>query len=250
MPSWIDCATLPERFRRDLQGEVDSRGHAAAGDDIAVDHHALGDRRRAERAQHLAAHPVRRGALALKQSRGAEHQRAGAHARDVARAFRLTADEVERLGIVEQRVHASAAGHADEIELRAVRERRGRRDLHAAARRHRLSRFPDEMHFRVGKLDEDLVRAGHVELRDVGEQQKTDVEGHGRARALCRCNRRHYATIRRETNRAWPRRQKSWEKLGPRCARMAHDRSRRFPGIRLSRAPRRFTKRCSRRSAT
>jgi hypothetical protein len=39
--------------------------------------------------------------------------------------------------------------------------------------------FPDEVHLRVGKLDEHLVRPGHVELRDVGKEQEADVEGHG-----------------------------------------------------------------------
>src|SRR5436190_1508699 len=82
--------------------------------------------------------------------------RSGAHAGDIARALRLTADEIERLGIVQERVHAGAARHADQIELRAIGERHGWHDLHSAARRHRRLRLPDQMHFRVGKLDEHL----------------------------------------------------------------------------------------------
>jgi hypothetical protein len=34
------------------------------------------------------------------------------------------------------------------------------------------------MHLGVRELDEDLIRPGHVELRDVGKQQKADVKGH------------------------------------------------------------------------
>ena len=35
-----------------------------------------------------------------------------------------------------------------------------------------------QMHLRVGKLDEDLVGSGHVELRDVRKAQKADVKWH------------------------------------------------------------------------
>ena len=52
----------------DHQREVDACGHAAAGDDIAVDDDALCHRRCPECGEHLAAHPVGGGALSLKET--------------------------------------------------------------------------------------------------------------------------------------------------------------------------------------
>src|SRR3954464_14452477 len=88
------CEARPERLRGNAQRKIDTRRDAAAGDDIAIDHDTFSDRRCAERAEHLAAHPMRRGAPALQEPGRAEHQCAGAHARHIARTLRLATDEV------------------------------------------------------------------------------------------------------------------------------------------------------------
>ena len=56
--------------------------------------------------------------------------------------------------------------------------RRLSHDLHPATRRHRLLRLPDQMHLRVGKLDEHLIRPGQVELRETREEQQADARRH------------------------------------------------------------------------
>jgi hypothetical protein len=107
----------------------------------------------------------------LQQASRAEHQRAGADAGDVARALRLPPDEVEGFRVVHQRIHAGAARHADQIELRTLGKGHARQDLHAAARGHRRAGLPNQMHLGIWKLDENLIRPRQVELGDIGEQQ-------------------------------------------------------------------------------
>ena len=76
---------------RDRQREIDAGGDARAGDDVAVHDDALADRNGAERLEMLDRGPMAGRALALEQTRGAQHQRAGADRRDVFRARRLLA---------------------------------------------------------------------------------------------------------------------------------------------------------------
>ena len=72
-----------------------------------------------------------------------------------------------------------AAGHADQIERRAVREGVGRHQTEAAIARHRRARFGDDVDCRSGKPRQHLQRTGEVELRQIREDHKTDVErGH------------------------------------------------------------------------
>ena len=115
---------------------------------------------------------MRRRALTAQQSRGAQHQGSRAYGGDVARPCRLAAHEGKRFLIVQQRVHARAARYADEVELRAFGEGRGRQYLHAAAGLDGLQRLPDEMDFRLRELGEDLVRTGHIELGEIREKKK------------------------------------------------------------------------------
>src|SRR4051795_11131395 len=85
----------PKRLRRHAQRKVDAGRDAAPRNDVAIEHHALREGYRAECGEHLAAHPMRRSPPALQQSGGTEHQRAGAHARHIARTLRLAAEEIE-----------------------------------------------------------------------------------------------------------------------------------------------------------
>ena len=67
--------------------EVDAGGDAAAGDAVAVEDDALGDRLGAEQGEMLAPGPVAGGAIAAEQPGGAEDQRAGADAGHPLRAL-------------------------------------------------------------------------------------------------------------------------------------------------------------------
>ena len=88
-----DCCA--EQLARDHQAEIDSGGHASAGDPVAIDHHALLDGNRAEERQQFEREPVRRGAVTAQQSRRAEQQRAGADGRHIAGTDALDAEELE-----------------------------------------------------------------------------------------------------------------------------------------------------------
>ena len=73
----------------------------------------------------------------------------------------------------------SGARNADEVELGTFGERRRRQYLHAAAGLDGLQRLPDEMDVCLRELGEDLVRTGHVELGEIREEKKADLESHG-----------------------------------------------------------------------
>ena len=193
---WVRVIFEPEldRFRdvlakglcRDPQREIDAGRDAATGYQVAVDDHPFGNRRGAKSRQHVVAHPVGCGTLALEQSSSSQDECAGAHARHVASTLRMTPDEGQRLRVIEERVHPCAPRHADQIKRRALRERGGRQNLHASVRRHWLAVLPHEMDVGIRKFREDLVWAGQVELGDVGEEQEADVERHCVPRKLGR----------------------------------------------------------------
>src|SRR5262245_59852044 len=169
---------LAKGLCRDPQREIEAGRDAAAGYHVAVDDHPFGNRRGAKSWQHVVAHPVSCGTLALEQSGSSQDECAGAHARHVASTLRMTPDEGERLRVIEEQVHPCAPRHADQIERRALRECGGRQNLHASVHRHRLAVLPHKMDLGIRKSREDLVGAGQVELGDVGEEQEADVERH------------------------------------------------------------------------
>ena len=90
--------------------------------------------------------PVRRRAIALQQAGRAQHQRSRADRGDVFRARRLLAQEGQHLLVIDHVVGASAAGHADHVELRAIGKADGRRDRQHGVARYRFDPFPDQMH--------------------------------------------------------------------------------------------------------
>ena len=112
------------------QGEVDARGHAGRGPDVAVadpDRLAVDlDPRMAAR-ERVAPCPVRRGAAAVEQARLGEHERTRAHRRHAARPRRRRAHVVDRLG----RRGARALATGD--EQRVERPRAGRERLRCSA---------------------------------------------------------------------------------------------------------------------
>ena len=122
--SWIARATSSAgQFGDHGQSEIDAGGDAACGKQVAVAHHAALGRYRTECGEHVVRIPMRRGVLPAQQASGAEHQRAGADRADVVRLLRLPSQPVQDLGVLHQRVDARTAGHADDVELRAVAQR-------------------------------------------------------------------------------------------------------------------------------
>jgi hypothetical protein len=122
---------------------------------------------------------VRRGAIALQEPGGTEHQRTRADGGDVFRAFRLLAQEGERFLVIDGIVGPETAGHADHVELRAIGKGDGRRYHENGIARHRLDALPDQVHRRAGDAREHLKRSGEIELRHLRKDQKADVEGSG-----------------------------------------------------------------------
>src|SRR5207237_5509850 len=70
----------------------------------------------------------------------------------------------------------------DDVELRAVRKGRGRRQHQHGIARDRLDPLPDQMNFCTGQAGEHLQRTGEVELGDLWEQHETDLQRRGRGR--------------------------------------------------------------------
>lgn len=82
--------------------------------------------------------------------------------------------------ILHQRVDAGSAGNADNVEQWTVAQRGVRQQAQAGLRLDRLQRLPQQQHFGIGQLGEDLERSRQVELRHARKQQQSDSDGgHG-----------------------------------------------------------------------
>jgi hypothetical protein len=86
---------------------------------------------------------MRYRAIATQQPGGAEHQGAGADRGDVARSGGLVAQELQRLIVLEQRVGADPAGHADHVELRTICNRHRRQQFERRVAGNRFDPFGD-----------------------------------------------------------------------------------------------------------
>ena len=134
------------------------------------------DRRRAECGEMVDRGPMGRGAIAIEQAGGAEHQGAGADRGDVF-APRPAAQESEHLLVIDHVVDADTAGHADHIELRAI----GKASWSASASERCRSRtgsmrFQIRCTFAPGRADNTCsgpVRSSWVTFR---KQQQTDLQ--------------------------------------------------------------------------
>jgi hypothetical protein len=88
---------------RQGQGHVDPGRDAAGSDDLALDHHALGDRLSAEVAQVVANGPVAGRALALQDSGGAEQHRPRTDRGRPPRRLVCAAHPLHRRGVLQER---------------------------------------------------------------------------------------------------------------------------------------------------
>ena len=115
---------------------------------------------------------MRSGAPPAQQSRGAEHQRAGAYPDDIARLGCRAAQEIEDLGILEQRIDPRAPRNEDEIERSAGRQGGHRQDRQAVLGAHRIQVLPQQDGLSAGQPGQNLVGAGQVELGQIGEHHQ------------------------------------------------------------------------------
>ena len=166
----------PEVFLDQSEREIDTRGDARRGPDVAVadeDRIALDDHLGVAARQLGAARPMRRRAAAGEQAGGGEQQRARADRGETARPRRPLAQPAEQGVVCAGGVDAEAAG--DDQRVHGGPRRRQRRDREAEAGRssdvRRLARDDGErvrggratMRRKVVGAGERLQRAGHVE---------------------------------------------------------------------------------------
>ncbi|MNP38364.1 hypothetical protein D3C76_1318720 [compost metagenome] len=109
------------------------------------------------------------GAFALQQARRTKHQRTSAHGRDVFRLGGLPLDEGQRLLVFHQGPDAGPAGNADHVELRAVLERGSGQQHQPGAGSDRRQVLPDQVDLHVWQRGQYVIRAGQVQLLDLGE---------------------------------------------------------------------------------
>ena len=92
--------------RDEREAEIDARSYAAAGHAIAVEHHSLPDRDRAEVGEMVMLRPMAGGAIPSQQPRRAEQQRTGADAGDPLGTVRRAAHPGHRRLVLDRVVDA------------------------------------------------------------------------------------------------------------------------------------------------
>src|SRR5215472_11456405 len=172
------CGLLACDLRDHAQAKIDTRRHSARRDNVAI----LDDPRllvcRPDRRQEFREGPVRSRPAPAQYPRGAEYEGAGTHRRDVFRLACLAADELDRLLIADGGDDAEpSAGHADQIERRAVGKGVRRYEAEPAVARYRFARFGDDVDSRLRKQRQHLQRSGEIELRQIRKNDESDLEG-------------------------------------------------------------------------
>jgi len=159
------------------QRHVNAGRHAGRRDDLAVDHHALAHRSRAELGETVEHRPVRGGSRTLQQAGGAEHEGAGADRRRPARGGVRGAQPVEHAHVGHDGSHVEATGDEDHLGARHVGERGARNDAHAGvgAAGARLGRDP--AHPGAGQEDQHLRGTDGIERRHPIEGEHRNFHG-------------------------------------------------------------------------
>ncbi len=161
----------------DGQAKVDPRRDAAAGDDVAVDHHSVFVRNGAELLEELARRPMTGRALALEQPRRPQHQGTGAHRGDVARPGRQPL-HLGDIGLVQHGVGgARPAGDADQVAALDLGQAPYALESQAVTRVDRAAFPRGEDHLRPRNSGQHFPRPCEIELGQVGEQGEDDDEG-------------------------------------------------------------------------
>ena len=196
-----------EAFRRprpaavaghDVHREVDRRGPAGAGRDLAVDLVDLVDRdlRRGEPPPELGCvAEVHRAATAVEEARGPQGEAAGAEARDQPSGVVRPPEEREGFGGELSGCRERAAHHDDAVEAGWIAEPRLRRHLDAAAGEHRVQRRRDDLPRAVdlaapvrlvGGVAEHVQEPREGHQRELRQENEADPQvGFGRGSVGC-----------------------------------------------------------------
>src|SRR4051794_2040642 len=119
---------------------------------------------------------MRRCAVAFEKTGGAQHQRARAHRGDVFGAPGLGTQKRQHLLVIDHVVGSEPAGHADDIELRAVGKCNRRHQGQHGIAGDRLDPLPDQMHLGARHRGKHLQWAGEIELGHLWENQKSNLK--------------------------------------------------------------------------
>src|SRR5215470_15951844 len=175
----LDCASdrLTRDFCYDTQTEIDSRRNSSGGDQVAIFYNSGLLVRRPEAQQEIRVSPMRCDSTPSEQTGGAKNERAGANGGHILCCTRPQSDKLDGLSIADRSDDAlHAAGNADQIKGRTVRESPRRHEAEPAIAGHRSLRFGDDVGCRLRQPGEDLQRACKVELCQIGKNHEADIE--------------------------------------------------------------------------
>jgi hypothetical protein len=178
MPSWIACAVgSPAISAMTLRPKSIPRGHSSRSDYVAVFYDPCLLVSRPDERQEIGISPMRGDPSPLEQSRNTENERAGANRGDIPGATRLPAHELYGLSIADRPDDtAHAARNANQIEWRTVRERVRGHEAESAIAWDGSLRFGNDVGCRFRQPGEYLQWPCKVELGQIGENDKADVE--------------------------------------------------------------------------
>jgi len=137
------------QLREYHQTGVDSGGHAATRDPIAIDHHACIGRLGSERAEAFARRPMGGRLVALEQASRTQQQRAATDRSDELGASAAVRKEGDHLAVGHQILLPEPSGHEQDVKLaRAGGERRVRLNPNPGIGPNEVGRLPDQVDVR------------------------------------------------------------------------------------------------------
>jgi hypothetical protein len=162
-------ATSQHRERK-----VDTRCDATASKHVAISHDSCGIGRCSEGGQCIAPGPVRCGALTLKKSRRAEHQRAGTDGGHITRGLGEAPELRKQFLILHGFDRAEAARHANERAALDVCKPPHFCEHEPTIGLEVPTRARGQNALGAGKARKNFVRTGEIELSDVRINRKDD----------------------------------------------------------------------------
>ena len=133
--------------------------------------------RRADQRQQIGKRPMGCRPPPFEQPGDAQNKGARTDRRDIFRGICLAADELDGFAVLDRlRDTVSATRHADQVERGTVRKCVRRHQSETAIAGHRRVRFRDDVDRRVRHAREHLQRSREIELREIGENNKADIE--------------------------------------------------------------------------
>ena len=151
------------RSPNQLEREIDARGDARRGRELAVDHVPIVRYPDAEARERLARQPVGRCPSTSEHSCLRQEQRARAHRADPIRRPRAASDVVHHDRVAHEGKLAGTAWHEQHVERRCIGERGGRSDLDLAFGLYRSGAGPDQVHTGVRDPGQHLPGADEIQ---------------------------------------------------------------------------------------